>query len=1130
MNKLVDHVRIGRRFQRSVRIDTDFGLEEALDGYICPKSSAAVLATMANHVLETGHAAFTWTGPYGSGKSSLALIVAALLGRDNMLRMKAASSLDATVADAFKKAFPVRRKGWDVVAAVGRRAPLATIIGEAFERSGVATTPSAGWTDQALVEFLAGKLESKAGDGLVIFVDEMGKVLEASATGEADLYLFQQIGELASRSQGRIVFVGILHQAFGEYANRMSREVRDEWSKVQGRFVDLIVNAAGEEQIDLIARAIETDSRPATYEKLAAAVAQRIAGERQSMASFLSASLAECWPLHPVVAALLGPVSRRRFGQNQRSLFGFLNSAEPQGFQAFLRDASLAEFYLPERLWDYLQQNLEPAILASPDGHRWAVAAEAVARCEVLGGDAVAMSVLKTIAIIDLFKERSGLVPDEQLLGFCLPGTAKKRVSDALQQLAAWSLILFKKHLGGYAIFAGSDFDLDEALGTALSSIGSIDFGRLNALAGLQPILAKRHYHETGALRWFDIEIAPLSGIEARVSSYAPDPDSLGLFLLAFPTEGERESAAEALARKVSSQSKDMDVLVGHSPRAAAIQALAKELIALEDVRDTRPELLGDAIARREVNARTANLQSQLETELQRSFEGAKWYHRQKKAKIYDRSELSGLASDLAANRFNHAPRIRNELLNRLRPSSNAVAAQNALLKRMVTNEGAERLGIIGFPAEGGLYASLLDATGLYRKIDAERHGFAAPSSANDPANLAPLWAAADKYLAVNENRSTSLAEICAVWRSAPYGLKDGLMPVMSVAYILSRRNEVALYRQNIFQAQFTDLDIDYLVKDAADIQLRWMNLNDVSRKLLSSLAQIVRELDCSNALRNLEPIDVGRGLISLYVGLPSWAQRTMRLSANAIHIRDLFKRANDPNQFIFNDLPKLVGDQKNPTSLESLQLVEQRLRDGLQEMLQAYPAMLGRLLDNLLSELHVPNSSPHSLAELRDRAENIRDVSGDFRLNAFVNRLADFHGRVADIEGLASLATNKPPRDWNDADLDRAAVELTAFAQQFNKTETVARIKGRPDKRHAMAVMIGLRGRPTPLVAEFDVTDRELVHAEAIAAELAEVLERNTKLRPEVRMAAIACLSAHLYGDKEAQDHLVKTGAASNG
>ena len=59
---LADHVRVRRRFQRSIRIDTDLSDPDALNGFICPQSSADVLETMARHIKETDQAAFTWTG------------------------------------------------------------------------------------------------------------------------------------------------------------------------------------------------------------------------------------------------------------------------------------------------------------------------------------------------------------------------------------------------------------------------------------------------------------------------------------------------------------------------------------------------------------------------------------------------------------------------------------------------------------------------------------------------------------------------------------------------------------------------------------------------------------------------------------------------------------------------------------------------------------------------------------------------------------------------------------------------------------------------------------------------------------------------------------------------------------
>ena len=83
-----------------------------------------------------------------------------------------------------------------------------------------------------------------------------------------------------------------------------------------------------------------------------------------------------------------------------------------------------------------------------------------------------------------------------------------------------------------------------------------------------------------------------------------------------------------------------------------------------------------------------------------------------------------------------------------------------------------------------------------------------------------------------------------------------------------------------------------------------------MSRRLLSGMADVVRELDAANTLVHLEPIDVARGLVAIHESLPSWTKRTMRLSANAVRIRTLFKRAIDPNRFIFDDIPETAGAQ----------------------------------------------------------------------------------------------------------------------------------------------------------------------------------------------------------------------------
>ncbi len=1116
---LADRVHIARRFQLSIRIDSDLRDPKALDGFVCPKSSANVLLTMANHVSETGQAAFTWTGPYGTGKSSLALVLSALLNGDIRLREQAAAILGKSVVSPLRKAFPLGNRGWRILPVVGRRSDPAQVIGEAAVACGLVPKGQVKrWTDSNLLSTL-NKLSTakpKMHGGLVVFVDEMGKFLEGAAHDNRDIYFFQQLAEAAVRSKGRLLVVGILHQAFGEYAQRLARDVRDEWAKVQGRFLDLALNTAGDEQLELISRAIQSDQTTSSPSPVVRATADTIGTCRPSASPHIKEYLEGCWPLHPVVACLLGPISRRRFGQNQRSLFGFLNSAEPYGFQDFIKNSDDDAIYSPDRLWDYLRANLEPAILASPDGHRWSMAVEVVERCEALGGSQTHIQLLKTIALLDLFRERSGLSATPKLLHACIEGVNRKStISDALKELETWSFVLFRKHLGAYAIYAGSDFDIEQALTESLEATREIDFAQLREFAGLQPLLAKRHYHETGSLRWFYVDLVPLSSLNEFVPTSGQCDSVMGNMLLVVPTHNESRSTATKICKEAV-QRNGNKLIVGFSPASWQVMQLAREFLALTRIFNERPELGGDSVARREVIARIADGRSRLEADLRGMFDNAEWHHDEQKPRHYTSWQLNALASNIADARFSKTPRLSNELLNRDRPSSNAIAAQKALLKLMVLREGEARLGIEGYPAEGGLFDSILLEARLYRK-NSDVWAFGAPEKNDDPCNLLPAWKAGAEFLHKNTQRSVPLGELYALWKASPFGIKAGLLPVIAVSFLISHRNKLAFYREGIFQHRFTDLDIDYLTMSPDTIQVRWMDLSLQAKEILTGLASIVRELDKENRLIDLAPIDVARGLVAVYEGLTPWVKRTSRLSLNALKVRNTLKQASDPNKLLFDDLPALMHELRSSESVLSPQAVVSIVKDGMHELSQVHSGMLTRLQTMMLTELQVPNTSSQALAELRARAENVHHLTGDFRLNAFISRLVSFTGFDADVEGIASLAANKPPRDWVDADLDQAAVEIANLSQKFVHSEAFARVKGRPDKRQAMAVVVGMHGRPTPVVGEFSVRDTDRKAINGLIEKVEEALASSDRQSRSIILAALAEMSArYLLPEKD--------------
>lgn len=1112
MVMLSQKVQVSDRFQRAIRIDTDMGDDAVISSFICPQSSAEVLLNMASGRKEAAEAAFTWTGPYGSGKSSLVVALNALLGEDIKLRNKAIKSIGEKQANKILNGFDVTgRKGWTFVPIVGHKGDITSALLQSLKDY----TGTRRKIDQSnLTESLL-EIASQQQCGLFIVIDEMGKFLEASADGQNDVYIFQQLAEIAARSKGRIVVLGILHQAFAEYARRLSRDAREEWSKIQGRFVDLPLNVAGEELIDLISRAVKSNSKPDKNSKTAKVAAKHISAWRHVHVDSLAASLTQCWPLHPVAASLLGPISRRRFGQNQRSVFGFLNSAEPFGFQNFLKTTEFDDnaLYAPARLWDYLKANLEPSIMASPDGHKWSIAVDAIFRAESIGKDEKILDVLKCIALMDLFQERSGLVPNKELLLSCVLNLTEPELNKIISTLEAQSIVRFKKHKKAYSIWEGSDFDIEAAIDDADTQSTALDFDRIRQAARFQPIVAKKYYHETGALRWFDVDLVPAEQAIKIAETYTPPPGgAMGLVMVVLGSESDDDASLDNICKKASVANQKWPVFVSAAQNSWLIRSHAKELQSLEYVRGNNPSLGGDTVARREVESRLAEVKDRLEEHLASTLSSARWFIDGGTSSVLNFKELHALASEKASGIFSSSPRINSELVNRVKPSSNSAAALKLLLKAMSENQGKERLGIEGYPAEGGLYETLLAGTGLYAEVKGDL-AFREPTAKNDPAGLYGLWAAADQFFKANKNRAVPITEVYNIWSDRPYGVKEGMLPFFMMAYLQTRLQNYAVYREGVYRPSIDGLFIDYLMKSPRDLSLRSMNFSAIGQKILAGVSETLNEIhpNLPALSETSEPLIIARRLVATVMDLQPWVLRTRQISPNAIRLRELIKTATDPNKVLFDDLPSLFKEHEDALSKGDVQPIITELGRSLNELVSCYPVLIKDLRKQLLDELQIDSKGKSASEEINTRARNIMQISGDFKFDAFATRMSNFKGTELDIEGIASLAADKPMRDWIDLDVNRAKLRIAELSQQFNHLEAYGRVHNREDYRQAVAFMVGLDGKPQTYVHEFTVKKTQHLIIQQLEDKISEILFQTKNADDELLLAVLANLGARI-------------------
>lgn len=1093
---------VARRFQRAIRLDTDFGSTHAISEYVPLAASLAALRRIGEQIAQSSQRAFTWTGPYGGGKSSLALVLGSLLDAEGAVRRAAASAVGERAASQIQKAFGVSKAGWLVVPVVGQRDGMIRVLdaglSAALARRFKGKVPKsiaapAGDASEFLKKLAAsGEHCGTAGDGILIIVDEMGRLLEHAATTDGDVSFLQELAEIIGRLPTKIVIVGVLHQAFEQYAVKLGTDGRDEWAKIQGRFVDVPLTSGPEETIRLISQALVGDKAPKDHAVICSKVASFVKDRRPGIPADFADLLKGCWPLHPAVALLLAAVSRKRFGQNERSTFGFLNSGEPSGFQDFLTNAqSRTALYGLTEFWNYLRLNLEPAILASSDGHRWAQAVEAVDRAESKGGSSH-VDMAKAIAIIDLFGAPVGLHADDQLVRSGFLTVDQDTTGDVLDDLRGWSIAVFRAHNKSWAVFAGSDFDIDAELAAAKARV-DIDYGVLQQILSQQVIIAKRHYYERGTLRWFDVRIAALAQIEKLVGDYKSSRGACGQFILAIPNNREGFDVVRVQAELLSEQASAYPFFVGVSRFAQDVRALVLELSALEYVRKNASLLEGDQVARRELSARSVGVREQLDQKMSEMLGSASWYRAGKAQSIRSIVDLTRAASDCADEFYHSAPAIKNELINRSKPSSNAVSASNELMRLMVQFGDRQALGIDGFPPQRAIYESVLAAPGIHRKDRQSGYKFDSPSSSDLGRTFSGLWSEGESFLSSTEQARLPLSRLYSTWSGAPFGVREGVIPIYALALLLARENELALYLDGQFVPRMDAFFVDRMLQDPKAVEVRKFKISGVARSALEKLSVLLSERT-SGAL-SLDALSVAKPLVAFARALHPWAKRTRTLSATAISCRDSILKATDPVALLFEDLPRACGAEPivyNRKSDSALGAYTESLQAALDELRSAYPLLIDRLTRHTGEQLGGSLTSEEGRFELSRRASSVVGLSGDFRLDSFATRLKTASDSAEWLESIGGLAANKPLRDWIDNDIDRATFEISDLCTRFKRVEAVARSLESRGDAETVALVVGKGSGTRALVQTVEISADE----RAIARETLDELRARLKAK----------------------------------
>lgn len=1072
--QIAELFQIRSRFLRSAHLERDFQNPSAMDGYVLSPHARSSLERLTSGLAHnSGQRAWRITGDYGSGKSSFALLLAHVLaGRSGQLPASLRNVVD------FKK-LGVARQHLLPILVTGSHEPMATALARAVLRS--IPTGTSRWKTPAIVGRVRNLVASNlavpdaavldlvrevgswlrdlgAASGLLVVIDELGKFLEFAALhpDRQDVYLLQQLAETATRSKDAPLFlVGLLHQGFSVYADQLSPSAQKEWEKVAGRFEELIFGQPLEETAGLIAdalnlklRSLKSDIREKAESDMDSAISLGWYGPNFSRRA-LMAQAPRFYPLHPTVLPVLVRMFSR-FGQNERSLFSFLLSPEPQGLQAFSqRNVGLDGFYRLHHLYDYARSTFGARLGLQSYRSHWNQI-EAVVESYRSESD-LDLQLLKTVGLLNLIDSSTMIATERSLVGALTAAGAfsERQVKNALHTLQNKTVLYYRGIAGGYCLWPHTSVNLQRAYDDASRAVPATRkvSAAIEECLETRPIVARRHYVETGNLRYFEVRYLPVERLDEKQSLDLEHADGLILIPLC-ETDDERGKALRF------AQSNDVigdgQIIIAVPKPLRSLAGLVQEARRWEWVAANTPELNHDPYAAEEVSRQIANARQVLERRL-KSCVGLldfaqdtelQWFHKARPVAIRNGRDLLSKLSSVCEDIFTDAPHISNELVNRRTLSSAAASARMRLIERMFEHRSQPFLGMDPDrkPPEMSIYLSLLKNSEVHVAPD-EKHAFRVPAVEHDPCRIRPALERIQEFLESQNEGRVKLSDLFRELRRRPLGIRDGLIPILLAVFVLVHEEDVAIYENGAFLREFAGVDFRRIVKTPESFEIQYCKVRGLRVELFQRLVGILK-LE-PQAKRSAQLLDVVKPMCVFAAQLTTYAQKSKRISREAVLVREALLNAREPSRLLFHDLPEACGCPQFTESGGSASEVDtfvSRLKAALDELRSAYPELLERIRRTFLKLFDVPGTFDEVRSELAATAGRLLVAVSESRLKGFCMRIAD--SNLTDslwIEALGSFVSSKPPSKWMDADEDGFMPELSQFASRFRRVESFA-------------------------------------------------------------------------------------------
>ena len=387
---------------------------------------------------------------------------------------------------------------------------------------------------------------------LLLVIDEFGKILEHAAKNnpEQELYFLQKLAEFVNVPSRNILLITTLHQNFSSYAKSLNEEQRNEWTKVKGRFKELVFVEPVEQLLYLAScqrRGVHTAIEDEDIFREIFSLGQTTKFLKETL-SYSTAK--QLYPLDPFAAYVMTQAIQR-YGQNERSLFSFLAAKGQGSFSEFKPQKCMT--YNLGIVHDYIIYNFYSTLKdVHFDSTSWSVIHTTIVRAEGLNiwtsqremSDAIEL--IKAVGLLNLFGVASFHMTVKELACYAKDAMNISNAERIINELIQVQLFRYAEYKQRVILFEGTDVNIEEEMIKA----GNVVPKPVNYADELRVFFNKRvtpvkaHFYQRGTPRFFDYMIldSPMDIV--------PSGDTDGVVELIFSTRNDALDSIKEFSRE----------------------------------------------------------------------------------------------------------------------------------------------------------------------------------------------------------------------------------------------------------------------------------------------------------------------------------------------------------------------------------------------------------------------------------------------------------------------------------------------------------------------------------------------------------------------------------------------------